>query len=202
MTIYTSFNELKDNTLKREDKIHFLLIGEKTIKYEISSSETRAYLNLINGEDFQFNEENDVIFKKLWIIDRYAYVKDIVGYDLKVGNFPEVKDLEDLKKVCLCLYRLVEKQNEKNEILYNVTSIRDLKEKLELIVEEDKTKKFIFKFYLKYFRDDFKGQFLLLLNNLKIPYTLSEENREQLISVIIDKELKKELKILFKRVMV
>jgi hypothetical protein len=41
-----------------------------------------------------------------------------------------------------------------------------------------------------------------LLNNLKIPYTLLEENREQLISVVIDKELKKELKILFKRIMV
>lgn len=200
--IYTNFNELENKELNEGDKIHFLLIGEKPIKYEILNSEIGVYLNISNSRDFMEIAENEFIFRKLSIIDRYVYVKDIVGYAFKVGNFPEVKDLKDLKKVCLCLYRLIEKYNENNEILYNVTSINDLKDKLENIVEEDKTNKFVFRFYLTYFRDDFKGQFLLLLNNLKIPYTLLEENREQLISVIIDKELKKELKILFKRIMV
>jgi hypothetical protein len=200
--IYTNFNELENKELNEGDKIHFLLIGEKPIKYEILNSEIGVYLNISNSRDFMEIAENEFIFRKLSIIDRYDYVKDIVGYNFKVGKFLEVKDLKDLKKVCLCLYRLIEKYNENTEILYNVTSINDLKDKLENIVEEDKTNKFVFRFYLTYFRDDFKGQFLLLLNNLKIPYTLLEENREQLISVIIDKELKKELKILFKRIMV
>lgn len=200
--IYTNFNELENKELNEGDKIHFLLIGEKPIKYEILNSGGGVYLNISNSGDFMEIAENEFIFRKLSIIDKYVYVKDIVGYGFKVGNFPEVKDLKDLKKVCLCLYRLIEKYNENNEILYNVASINDLKNKLENIVEEDKTNKFVFRFYLTYFRDDFKGQFLLLLNNLKIPYTLLEENREQLISVIIDKELKKELKILFKRIMV
>lgn len=197
--IYTNFNELENKELNEGDKIHFLLIGEKPIKYEILNSQMGVYLNISNSRDFMEIAENEFIFRKLSIIDRYVYVKDIVGYDIKVGNFPEVKDLKDLKKVCLCLYRLIEKYNENNEILYNVTSVNDLK--CRLIDKRNIDKKYIYVFYLSYFRDEFKGQLLLLLNDLKIPYTLESLEKEDLkIRVELTDELIIELNILLKKI--
>jgi SAM-dependent methyltransferase len=57
-------------------------------------------------------------------------------------------------------------------------------------------------FYLGYFRDDFKGQLLLLLNNLKIPYIWIYPKGEDhpKIEIILSKELVDELKILINRV--
>lgn len=50
-----------------------------------------------------FKDQNDAIFH-YYKVDRFKFVESIVGYEVNhLKLFPEVRSLEDLRKVCIAL---------------------------------------------------------------------------------------------------
>lgn len=103
-TVYSSYKELLSHTLKQDDIVKFT-IKEECITYKV-------YTNFLHTFDAKFSD-NDIIFNKLEIKNKYNFCNHIYGYESASGDWPECKydDYEALTNLCLVLFTLCKQQN-------------------------------------------------------------------------------------------
>lgn len=101
-TVYKSYNDLLGKTLKKSDQVYF-----NNEKYIVNNS--------FIGSQEHIN--NDRIFEEL-SISKYSFCSKLYGYDTSTGSWPycKIDDYEALTRVCLELFRIIEKKKDKDSI--------------------------------------------------------------------------------------
>ena len=96
MKKYKSYKELKGNTLKFIDILHFKVKG-KVLEYRAMSS----WLNCSN-------HYNGIIFDELDIKDKYKFCSNSYGYETNNGSFPfyHERDYKAFTRIALDLFKL------------------------------------------------------------------------------------------------
>jgi hypothetical protein len=114
MATYKHSSELEGNTLGGQDQVYF---GKERhdveTRYSGKEGETHFVYHLSG-----FYVANRYVFDTL-MVDRMAFIENILGYEPEAGSFPTVDSLEDLTKVTIALLKEWEKQfgdEKENEI--------------------------------------------------------------------------------------
>lgn len=121
---------------KQGDKVIFK-VGKESFKYIVSKTDQYTWFLSLP------TDINSIIFKKLNIVDRFKFVRDISKYviDDRSKAFPEIAypDETEINKV---IYALLEKCNEYNKLHPDSTGISKVINKL--IRYLDGVEKFLF----------------------------------------------------------
>lgn len=196
ISIYNGYDELKNYELQRDDFIIFNLNGN-ILKTRVSG--LKSYY--LNTESYINNSRtNKEIFDFLKVNPR-DFIKSIVGYPCPNGAFPEVDSLEDLKKVVLYIYSILEEKTgipkdaiiySKDYIIYNPIDLRSLLEANTTAQEINLS------IYLRNINLIHIGNIFLFLNNEGISYELLCGKGDNSLIFKLNQELFKKFKIILK----
>lgn len=113
MAVITTFDQLKNASLKSGDEIHFPGI---------------SYTYYIHTKYMGCSAGNNFIFNVLSIENKYHFCTEAFGYEAESGGFPEWKtgDYSAAKSVAIALWKLAERQSPQKHYYIKAQIVADL----------------------------------------------------------------------------